>query len=71
MTELRKKGSSDSRFKTVSKTILNPKSINLAELYGWWNDANVWEEGIISKTLRSNLRLKERENKNSKKSENK
>ena len=34
MTEIKKKGSSDTKFQIVHTYVMNPKSISIGELYG-------------------------------------
>jgi len=54
MTTLKEKGSNDERFNSVKKTILNPKSISMGELYGEVNPiSQEWHDGLASKVMRA------------------
>jgi dynein heavy chain len=53
MIELKRKESKDDRFQNVKKTILNPKSITMGELYGEVNEiSQEWHDGLASKLMR-------------------
>jgi hypothetical protein len=44
----------DYKFQSVDETVINPKSINLDELYGALDDQNPpqWQDGILSNVLK-------------------
>ena len=53
MTTLRKEGSADEKFQNVTVEVLNPKAIDITELYGELNIATQeWRDGLVSKLLR-------------------
>lgn len=53
MNNLRQFGSSDERFEYVKYKVLNPKSINMGELYGEVDPhTDDWIDGLASKILR-------------------
>eukprot|EP01029_Cantina_marsupialis_P009144 TRINITY_DN2137_c0_g5_i1.p1 TRINITY_DN2137_c0_g5~~TRINITY_DN2137_c0_g5_i1.p1 ORF type:complete len:3984 (-),score=1416.37 TRINITY_DN2137_c0_g5_i1:203-12154(-) len=53
MTKLRENGSEDEKFQLVRKTILNPKSITMGELYGEFNPlTQEWTDGLASTYMR-------------------
>ena len=39
-------------FQSVKTRILNPKSITTNELYGWYDSANEWHDGILSSIMK-------------------
>ena len=54
MTTLHQKGSKNEGFQPVKKTILNPKSISMGELYGEVNPiSQEWHDGLASKVMRA------------------
>ena len=54
MTTLHSKGSKNEGFQPVKKTILNPKSISMGELYGEVNPiSQEWHDGLASKVMRA------------------
>ena len=40
------------KFKAVRTRILNPKSISVLELYGWYDSSNEWHDGILSSIMK-------------------
>jgi len=45
--------SGEAGFEKVTINVMNPKSITLNELYGWYDSAGEWFDGILSSIVRN------------------